>query len=222
MKTIVTEIEGVINNRPLTYVYDDTEGVSYPLTPSQMISGRNVLQVTSDRHLVSTYESLCKRANYYKGLLSQFTKRWKQEYLVGLMESYRTQQNNAKVHISTGDMVILKKEFTKRTFWKLAKVLDLIKGANGEVRAAKIQVSSETGKGNDKILLRPLQHLVPLEISSNNEGEKQTDNHTAKQSTSVSEANARAQCSSELSSPSNRQRRNAAVIRELLRTNVMS
>ena len=29
--TLLVEIEGIINSRPITYVYDDTEGVSYPL-----------------------------------------------------------------------------------------------------------------------------------------------------------------------------------------------
>ena len=31
--TLVVEIEATLNNRPLTYIYDDEEGPSYPLTP---------------------------------------------------------------------------------------------------------------------------------------------------------------------------------------------
>ena len=42
--TVLTEIESVINARPLTYIYDDTEGISYPLTPSQLVNGRNLQQ----------------------------------------------------------------------------------------------------------------------------------------------------------------------------------
>lgn len=36
MSTLLTEVEAVINARPLTYVYDDQESVSYPLTPSDL------------------------------------------------------------------------------------------------------------------------------------------------------------------------------------------
>lgn len=36
------EIEAVINTRPLTYVYDDEESPSSPLTPSYLINGRRV------------------------------------------------------------------------------------------------------------------------------------------------------------------------------------
>jgi len=37
--TIVAEIEATLNNRPLTYVQDDQEGVSYALTPASLIYG---------------------------------------------------------------------------------------------------------------------------------------------------------------------------------------
>ena len=40
LRTLLIEVEGVINARPLTYVYDDNESVLYPLTPSDLIYGR--------------------------------------------------------------------------------------------------------------------------------------------------------------------------------------
>ena len=117
LSTILVEIEAVINARPLT-CFDDSEGVSYPLSPSHLINGRNLLQVPNDRHteIVSTYESLSRRAEYQHHLLSQFAKRWKEEYLIGLMEAYKTKQNTNKICISTGDLVILKDDQTKRQF----------------------------------------------------------------------------------------------------------
>ena len=48
LSTLLVETQCVINARPITYVFDDTEGVSYPLTPSQLINGRNLLmKITS-------------------------------------------------------------------------------------------------------------------------------------------------------------------------------
>ena len=141
LTTILVEIEAVINARPLTYVFDDSEGASYPLTPSHLISGRNLLQEPNEKYteLVSTYESLSRRAKYQHDLLSQFTKRWKEEYLIGLMEAYRTQQNTNNVCISEGDLVILKDDQMKRQFWKICKVEGLIMGAGSKVRAAKVE-----------------------------------------------------------------------------------
>ena len=42
LTTIVIEIEATMNNRPLTYVHDDSEGVSHALTPADIIYGRRV------------------------------------------------------------------------------------------------------------------------------------------------------------------------------------
>lgn len=42
MCNMLTEVEAVINATPLTYVYDDEESVSYPLTPSDLIYGRRI------------------------------------------------------------------------------------------------------------------------------------------------------------------------------------
>ena len=51
MNTLLVEVESIINARPLTYVHDDCEGISYPLTPSHLINGRNMSNFPQDRHL---------------------------------------------------------------------------------------------------------------------------------------------------------------------------
>ena len=97
--TILVEIEGVINFRPLTYVYDDAEGISFPLTPCHLLNGQNLLQEPNDgsprfAEIVSTYETLSKRAKYHFRLLWDFSKRWKSEYLYGHMEAHKSKQHN--------------------------------------------------------------------------------------------------------------------------------
>ena len=49
MRTLLIEIEGTLNNRPLTYVYDDEQEISYPLTPSSLIYGRTIATTVSDK-----------------------------------------------------------------------------------------------------------------------------------------------------------------------------
>ena len=86
LRTVLVEIESVLNARPLTYVFDDGEGVSYPITPSQLSYGRNVMLTPNDSHLEvdSTQELLTKRAKHHRKLLADFGTRWQNEYLIGL------------------------------------------------------------------------------------------------------------------------------------------
>ena len=40
LRTLV--VEATLNNRPLTYIYADEEELSYPLTPADLIYGRQI------------------------------------------------------------------------------------------------------------------------------------------------------------------------------------
>ena len=77
LNTLLVEVESVINCRPLTYVYDDQEGISFALTPSHLIYGRRITTTPNDTHyeILSTCASLTKRVKYHWRLLEQFTKR---------------------------------------------------------------------------------------------------------------------------------------------------
>ena len=42
LNTILVEVETIVNNRPITYVHDDNEGISHALIPSHFIYGRRI------------------------------------------------------------------------------------------------------------------------------------------------------------------------------------
>ena len=43
LNTLLVEVEGVVNSRLLKCVEDDTNGISYILTPSRLIYGRKIM-----------------------------------------------------------------------------------------------------------------------------------------------------------------------------------
>ena len=75
LNTVLIEIEAVINSRPITYVYDDEESLSYPLTPSQLINGRQITPMPNKGNfeIMSTNNVLTKRAKHQRKVLQQFT-----------------------------------------------------------------------------------------------------------------------------------------------------
>ena len=93
-------MKGVLNSRPLTYVYSDD--VMEPLTPSHLLVGYRILtlpdgtvsQDVDDEH---TPGNLTRRGAHLAKTLTNFWKRWKQEYLLELREFHRTGQHEAQV-----------------------------------------------------------------------------------------------------------------------------
>ena len=57
------------------HTYDDSEGVSYPLTPSHLIYGRRITVLPNEEQfeIVSTNKSLTKRAKHHRQVLQHFT-----------------------------------------------------------------------------------------------------------------------------------------------------
>jgi hypothetical protein len=104
LRTVLVEIEATLNNRPLTYMYDDDEGISYPLTPSQLIYGQQINTSPNDKQfeIVSTQEALTKKAKYQKRLLGQFIKRWQNEYLLSIREGSHRQLTNITAYVTFG------------------------------------------------------------------------------------------------------------------------
>ena len=166
MRTLLIEIEGTLNNRPLTYVYDNEQGISYPLTPSSLIHGRTIATTASDKQyeILSTNQALTRRERYHRTLLKQFAKQWRSEYLTSLLETARATSGAESRVVDVGDMVILKSDQTSRSFWKVAKVEELIPGKDDVVRSARVCIINDGGKRT--ILRRPVQHLIPLEVRS--------------------------------------------------------
>ncbi|GFV96204.1 integrase catalytic domain-containing protein [Trichonephila clavipes] len=84
LETLLIEIEGVLNSRPLTYIFSEFNEPE-PLTPSHMILGRRVnslppARLNFDSNL-SNRKVLIKRFNYRERLLNMFWTKLSKEYI---------------------------------------------------------------------------------------------------------------------------------------------
>ena len=48
LHTLLVEVEATLNNRPITYMYDDHNGISNPLTPASLIYCQRVSQTVNE------------------------------------------------------------------------------------------------------------------------------------------------------------------------------
>ncbi|XP_053378515.1 uncharacterized protein LOC128548137 [Mercenaria mercenaria] len=142
LQTTTTEVEAILNDRPITYVSSDVSD-PVPLTPSHLLYGRQVTYLPSQNVPVETLSdptagsrsSLTKKPKVQKQLIDHFRERWRHEYLTALREYHRVTGNNQQ-KISPGDVVQIVRD--------------------GLVRAAKV-------KSNNGTLVRPIVKLYPLE-----------------------------------------------------------
>ena len=108
--TALTEVELVINSRPLSCVSEDD--LEEPLTPSHLLIGRRLASFSDHLcHDPDKFENIpdliAPLANYLNRTLDSFWKRWRSEYLVELRDSHHYHGGNPNAtRVSVGDVVI--------------------------------------------------------------------------------------------------------------------
>ena len=170
--TVLTEIEAVINNRPLTYI--DEEDFDQILTPSHLFCGRRTLENATESSVSIDLDrpDMVRRNKLINAIIGHFWKRWRNEYLIELRETHKMKTKQKMLQINEGDVVLVQDEGVKRNKWKLGKIEEVIVGDDGIARGATIRTSS---KGSIGRVRRPLQKLYPLELSCCSQEKKKLD-----------------------------------------------
>lgn len=162
--TLLTEIEGVINSRPLTYF---NEELGEPLTPSHLIIGRRILDrpspVSYEPRTQLSHEEVTKRANYLRNVLEHFRGRFSREYLTELREHHRSRKSKNGPLIATGDIVTIFEDKLPRQRWRIGRVEKLLTSKDGQTRSAVVRVSKEGQKS--AVIRRPIRRLYPVELA---------------------------------------------------------
>ena len=179
LRTLILEVESIINARPLTYLYEELD--SEPLTPSHLIFGRRLVTLPDNAKEININDaSYSRRYKYLLKNLDHFWNRWRTEYLVNLREHNKLSgQGTAKIGV--GDTVVVHEDNVKRSLWKLGRIDKFIMGRDGHIRGAKVCVIS---RNKPDFISRPLQKLYPIEWR---QGDTNGDKESVKSSVQESE-----------------------------------
>ena len=151
LSTLMTQVEGILNSRPLTKTSDDPAD-DEPLTPNHLLLLRGNKPMPPGSFTKN--DALVRRWKQSQYLADLFWKRWLKEYLPLLQE--RQTWIRPKKNVSVGDLVLTKEEKNPRGQWPLARVIEVYKGKDGLVRSVQI-------KTEDGVLVRPVNKLCLLE-----------------------------------------------------------
>lgn len=137
--TVLTEVEGLINNRPLNIATDDPDDFQ-PITPALLLLGRPIRQLPSPldnlMELPSTVD-LQQRWRLRETLAHHFWRRWKREYLLKLQQ--RSKWTTATKNVRVGDIVIVGDDVKKRNVWPLGRITAIKLGRDGLVRTVTLR-----------------------------------------------------------------------------------
>ena len=153
--TVLTEVEAIINARPLTFVGDDIRDQE-PITPAHLATGRSLQSLPTPTDIPDDDAGLLKRYLYRQRLVSHFWRRWQNEYLQTVV--YSSKVESRAITGKGGDIVLILEDKMPRGKWPLARIIETYPGKDKLIRTILLK----TAKGQ---LKRPIQQCCKLELA---------------------------------------------------------
>ncbi|XP_076847529.1 uncharacterized protein LOC143493189 [Brachyhypopomus gauderio] len=151
LRTVLIEIEGMLNSKPLGYTSSEVADPD-PVTPNYLLMGRrdaSLPQVVYDNS-----EILGRRRWRHSQILAdQFWRTFLKHYLPGLQARLKWKTESANLQV--GDVVMIVDNQLPRALWPVGKVLQVFAGPDKRIRSAEVSVKGRT-------YIRPVARLVSL------------------------------------------------------------
>ena len=135
--TLLTVVEGIINNRPITKLSDDPTD-EQPLTPNHLLLHRS--GPTLPPGLFTDKDRFKRRWRKVQYLADVFWSRWIKEYIPQLQQ--RQKWLKPQTNLEVGDLVLVGQGSTPRNKWPLGLVVTSHKGSDGLVRSVEVKTST--------------------------------------------------------------------------------
>ncbi|CAG4976903.1 unnamed protein product [Colias eurytheme] len=153
--TTLTQIEAILNSRPLTPLSSHPEDLT-PLTPGHFLIGRPMTAIPTEDYQGLKPETHLTRYQRIEQLRQHFWARWSKEYISELQT--RTKWQTSSKPLEVNSLVLIKEDNMPPLKWKLGRVVALFPGLDGIARVAEIR----TANG---IVKRSFSKICPLPIT---------------------------------------------------------
>ena len=160
LQTLLTEVEAIVNSRPLTtdVINDVTSPV--PLSPINLLTMKSRVVMPPPGVFTSADMYCRKHWRRVQHLSNEFWSRWRKEVLLTLQN--RQKWNNKTRNCEIGDIVLVKDDM-ERNRWPMAKVVATYKDYKGVVRNVRLLMGSVNRVSQkSRHLERPVNKLVVL------------------------------------------------------------
>jgi hypothetical protein len=149
--TFLTQIEAVLNSRPLCSISSDPNDLT-ALTPGHFLT-LAPLTCLPEPDLLSIELNRLSRWQLLQRMHQSFWNRWHWEYLHTLQQ--RSKWNSASAKVTPGTLVLIKNDQVPPLQWSLGRVEQVHPGRDGVVRVATVKTTNGS-------IRRPVVKLCPL------------------------------------------------------------
>ncbi|XP_045497063.1 uncharacterized protein LOC123695307 isoform X2 [Colias croceus] len=150
--TVLTQVEAVLNSRPLTHLSTDPNDF-LPLSPAHFLVGRPLTAPVTAENLYDVPELRLPRFQRVEQIRQHFWNRWSKEY-VSEMQT-RTRWHQHKGDLKENTLVLIKDDRLPPLKWSLGRIHATYPGKDGVARVADIRTA-------DGIVRRAFTKICPL------------------------------------------------------------
>ncbi|XP_039309110.1 uncharacterized protein LOC105208245 [Solenopsis invicta] len=151
--TLLTQIEAVLNSRPLSPLSEDPEDLA-PLTPGHLLMGC-APTVIPEPSIELTKTSHLSRWQLIRQMLESFWTRWSKECLQRYYARYKW--NKPTPSLREGTLVLVVDERYPPSKWPLGRIIQVHPGKDGLTRVVTVRTQTST-------LKRPVTKICPLPV----------------------------------------------------------
>nr|CAI5845055.1 unnamed protein product [Callosobruchus analis] len=153
--TVLTQIEAVLNSRPLCPLSEDPDDVN-ALTPGHFIIGKNLTSLP-EYNINAIAENRLTKWQHMQQMVQHYRQRWRKEYLSELQSRMKWKQRYPEL-LKIGSLVVVKEDKSPPCSWPLGRVVALYPGQDGFTRVVKLKLKSgEVTRAINRICVLPLE-----------------------------------------------------------------
>lgn len=137
--TVLVQVEGIVNSRPLTpKILLDINDMNY-LTPGHFLTGAPLCSFP-EPDVINVPTNRLKFWDQCTQIQQSFWRQWHRQYLVNLQS--RPKWRTATPNLQVGTMVIVKDNNVSPLSWPIARIVAVHPGDDGKVRAIDIKTTN--------------------------------------------------------------------------------
>ena len=168
LRTLLVEVESIVNSRPLTVDSLSDESIE-PITPNHLLTMKTKVVLPPPGIFQRTDVYCRRRWRAVQFLANEFWNRWRKEFL--LNQQQRQKWTKTQPNFEVGDIVLVMDKDAPRNDWKMGRIVDNSPSGDNLVRKVSVKVA-----GSDVPLSRSVAKLILLmkhsteELGSSSEG----------------------------------------------------